>query len=115
MATKLDIIVRPLDDGEFEVVTGGDIYHRFNGQPHGRTVSAGERVSAAEVCEWSEYGAAVWTEWAGQQRPDIGSSDVELKFRDGLTSDGKTYPADIISWNHLGERDDIIAYRVVSA
>jgi hypothetical protein len=54
-----------------------------------------------------------WIEWAGSDRPDIGTAEVELKFRDGLTSDGHTYPADIIGWQHIGCRDDIVAYRVV--
>ena len=54
-----------------------------------------------------------WIAWAGKGRPDIGDAEVELKFRDGLTSEGNTYPAKIIGWSHLGERDDIIAYRVI--
>ena len=56
-----------------------------------------------------------WIEWNGNGRPDIGDAEVELRFRDGLTSDGKTYPANILGWSHIDERDDIIAYRVVQS
>ena len=54
-----------------------------------------------------------WIEWNGKGRPDIGDAEVELKFRDGLTSEGCTYPANIIGWFHLDDRDDIVAYRIV--
>jgi hypothetical protein len=56
-----------------------------------------------------------WIEHDGGKCPIIGSVGVELKFRDGLTSDGHAYPADIIGWVHINCADDIIAYRVVKS
>lgn len=53
------LVVRDIADGEFEVVRGGDVYRKWNGQPVPGKVKAGETVSAAEVCEWIEFGSKV--------------------------------------------------------
>ncbi len=55
-----------------------------------------------------------WIEWGGAGSPGIGDAEVELKFRDGLTTDGHTYPAHIIGWQWCGMPDDIVAYRIAT-
>lgn len=56
--------------------------------------------------------SAPWIEWPGTGGNPAPGQHVELRFRDGVESDA-AYPADAIGWQHIGERDDIIAYRVV--
>lgn len=53
------IQLRELGDGDFEVVRGGDVYRRWQGQTVPGRVQRGERVSAAEVCEWQDLGVEV--------------------------------------------------------
>lgn len=54
------IQVQDLNNGDFKVVRGGEVYRRDR---HYRVapgeVKSGETVSAAEVCEWMELGVLV--------------------------------------------------------
>jgi hypothetical protein len=55
----MSITVKEIEDGEFQVVKGGDVYRKTPRGPVPGTVTSGETVSASEICEWIELGIAI--------------------------------------------------------
>lgn len=51
-----------------------------------------------------------WVEWKGGKCPEAYSTEVQVKYRDGM---GMEDAAGDFSWTHDNEPDDIIAYRVI--
>ncbi|KNC11562.1 hypothetical protein AC790_13415 [Pantoea sp. RIT-PI-b] len=51
-----------------------------------------------------------WIEWEGGKCPEAYSTEVQVKYRDGM---GMEDAAGNFSWTHDNEPDDIIAYRIV--
>ena len=53
-----------------------------------------------------------WIEWHGGECPVPPDTRVDVKFRDG--DKWNSDPANGVSWNHLDDGRDIIAYRIAS-
>ncbi|WP_312181353.1 hypothetical protein [Pantoea sp. CTOTU46764] len=51
-----------------------------------------------------------WIEWKGGKCPEAYSTEIQVKYRDGM---GMEDAAGDFSWTHDNEPDDIIAYRVI--
>jgi len=51
-----------------------------------------------------------WTDWNGGECPCPGRNDIEVRWRSGTVSTLDISHRE--DWDHIGDEDDIVAYRV---
>ena len=90
--------------GAINYLAGAVIYME-NNRP---SIELGHPVSEAKA-EAAKPDADGWIKWGDGACPAPGRV-VEVKFRDGLTGESN---ASCLSWRHLGESSDIVAYRLL--
>ncbi|MDK2633154.1 hypothetical protein QMZ93_07330 [Pantoea stewartii subsp. indologenes] len=67
---------------------------------------------ALPVLEQKQRSEGEWIEWGGGEQPLQRMDFCEIRFRNGEQASGMAY---YWVWNHSGENDDIIAYKVMNS
>jgi len=68
--------------------------------------------SAGMIMDSFEQGEGEWIDWGGGEQPLQRMDFCEIRFRNGEQASGMAY---CWVWNHSGENDDIIAYKMMDS
>jgi len=90
--------------GEYNLFKVGDVYIDVETQIEWRTWQKAWQAALASQDDG-------WIEWAGGECPVADNRVVRVRYRGDFQED-KCIAGSMI-WNHSGEEDDIVAYRVV--